>query len=292
MGGFHTITIYVPKLAALHVAQFYRLVSKAAEHYEAVDDPPPFPAYAEWETIMFTSTPTHDCMEVYSCRGKHMEQLTISKKSRGHWKIGYMHITHIIQLYWDVFMHGLYVEILGYKENIADRDYCSELYVRVPRVHASLYAVLRSPVSHEQVWDNDYRAKLAPKMYHHGYGLPSAARFMMPITQCRPAEYESQAMLLEVQRLKTMTPPSQYNLMFAFANVLREHYYNREFVDGDNIYDEEHPDYKYLEEICDYLHNGASDDDCEQLRAILQRPTVGFDLESLHGVLARLMQVS
>ena len=150
---------------------------------------------------------------------------------------------------------------------------------------------MRSGLGIEHVRDNNYRFVQARDSAHHGYALHGAERFMLPIAQIRPADYDSKLMLLQSHRLQTMTDAGLQLSMWAFASYLREFVYNREFVDGDCIHPAEgDEEFEVLKNIGVYLNGGADDARCEELGTILNASTMGFDLARLRGYAARYEQ--
>eukprot|EP00959_Pyramimonas_sp_CCMP1952_P147305 3082862-Pyramimonas_sp.AAC.1 len=115
-------------------AMFYRLLAALTERYEAVEQPDGL--WHGWGTVMLCSTPSHDLLEVYLCRGHHVEQLTRHPMARGYYFVGYMSISVMLMFYWDVLLRGHYVEVVAYSEDMVAGDVIGDLYVRVPAVNA------------------------------------------------------------------------------------------------------------------------------------------------------------
>lgn len=126
MAGYHTVTLFVPKLALAQLSLFYRYLTRSVDRYEPVETPPglvlagamPVDDYPQWNTITFCSTHHHDLFSVWVLRGHHLEQLTKHSTARGYHHLGYMPIHAALNLYWHIFDQGHYVEVFAYSEDL------------------------------------------------------------------------------------------------------------------------------------------------------------------------------
>jgi len=145
MAGFHTLTLYLPKPTLALYVLLYRFLSAVTDRYEEVPYPDDYHAWPQWNTVMLCSTPHHDVLAAFLCRGGHFDHMTQHRDARGYQHIGYISIYAVLKVYWFVFKTGHYVEVVAFSENHGEGDaQGSDLYVRVPSIQEHVYAVVQS----------------------------------------------------------------------------------------------------------------------------------------------------
>ena len=249
MAGYHTMTLFLPKPAARWLATFYRLLTAATSLYQAVEVEE---QWEGWETVMFLSTPAHDLLQVYLCRGPHFEQLTTAYAARQQHFLGYMSIYAMLKFYYHVLKTGHYVEVVAYSEDMLQGDVVSDLYVRVPAVHTDLYAVIPSTCTIEEVYKNDFRRWNIETMWRMGWQCAAMKDFKLPMFQSIPLTAEQEDW--HVNHLDAIIPRDLYDEVFLFASFVRSRYYVVDYREGESLPRPDDDQRKVLGAICGVLH--------------------------------------